>query len=494
MSPDPSLDHPHLARRLRARLAELNYSAEAIAEALGTTEETANRQAGRQVHARLLEPLGAFGTLVRLFALSHPVPTDQAAAALAPLGVDDLLLLGLAAAGDDGLLQPLLRLMPHEHLVLACDLPLQPGVPPAADHVPAVQNPSVALAQLTVRRPGSLLDLGTGLGVLALLGATHADRVLATDLNPHAVRLAAFSAQLNDLAVVECRQGSWFEPLAGERFDTIVCNPPYVISPVSEFIYRDSGLSGHSVSEQIVRELPAHLADDGMASVQISWIADPDGDLSAPVRDWLRDSGCDAILLHHATDTPLQAAVRWNPPDPTDPARQQQRIDQWLDYYAGLGIRGIAYGALVLRRRAGAHGLQTHALPPQRLVQASDHLLRLFAAQDLLAGADDDALLARRLRVAPGVVVEQQLRFHPDDGRPRIRQMTLRIEDGIGFEAGLDPEVMFLLTQLGSAPSLRAAFAQAAARGGVADADAYARAGLPMLRRMVALGFLAAAD
>lgn len=492
MKAEPSLDHPHLARRLRARLAELNFDAAAIADALGTTEENANRQAGRDTHARLLEPLGAFGTVVRLFALGHPIPVDGVRAALAPLDVSALEQLGLAQPREDGLLHPLLRLLPHEHLVIACDLPLKPGQPAAADHVPAAQNPTVALAQLTVRRPGRLLDLGTGCGVLALLGAAHAERVLATDINPRAVRLTAFSAQLNGLPAVEGRQGSWFEPLRGERFDTIVCNPPYVISPASEFIYRDSGLQGDSVCEQLVRALPPHLADGGMASLQISWIADPDGEAAAPVRQWVHDSGCDAWLLQHAVDTPLQAAVRWNPPDPGDPARQQQRIDQWLAYYAGLGIRGIAYGVLVLRRRAGANWMRTGSLPSQRLVPASDHLLRLFAAQDMLA-ANDDTLLARRLRVAHGVVVDQLLAFHPEDGRPRQRRMTLRIDEGIGFEAGLDPEVMFLLTQLGGAPSLRAAFAQAAARGGVADVGAYARAGLPMVRRMLELGFLEAA-
>jgi methylase of polypeptide subunit release factors len=57
---------------------------------------------------------------------------------------------------------------------------------------------------------GSVLDLGAGCGIQALLAARHADRVVASDLNPRAVGIAAFNAALNEVAV-DCVEGDLFE-------------------------------------------------------------------------------------------------------------------------------------------------------------------------------------------------------------------------------------------------------------------------------------------
>ena len=53
---------------------------------------------------------------------------------------------------------------------------------------------------------------------------------------------------LNGVANIEFRAGSFFEPANGEQFDLVVSNPPYVISPETELIFRDSGKLGDSVS------------------------------------------------------------------------------------------------------------------------------------------------------------------------------------------------------------------------------------------------------
>ena len=97
--------------------------------------------------------------------------------------------------------RPLVRIVPHDHLLITSDVRLRAGEPAPADHVPGVHRPSVTLAHLTVRRPvRSFLDLGTGCGVEALLASPHAERVLATDVSPRAVNFAAFNAQLNLVA------------------------------------------------------------------------------------------------------------------------------------------------------------------------------------------------------------------------------------------------------------------------------------------------------
>ena len=97
-----------------------------------------------------------------------------------------------------------------------------------------------------------MLDVGTGCGIQALQAAEHADRVVATDVNPRALELTALGAALSGIDNVELREGSWFEPVAGEQFDLIVSNPPFVISPENDFVYRDGSGGRDEVSQLVV--------------------------------------------------------------------------------------------------------------------------------------------------------------------------------------------------------------------------------------------------
>jgi release factor glutamine methyltransferase len=84
---------------------------------------------------------------------------------------------------------------------------------------------------LKLAKPGTrLLDIGTGPGTIALsiakqLGDTAT--VVATDLSKEALRVARINRQMLGVAA-DLRQGDLFEPVAGERFDIIISNPPYI--------------------------------------------------------------------------------------------------------------------------------------------------------------------------------------------------------------------------------------------------------------------------
>jgi release factor glutamine methyltransferase len=77
------------------------------------------------------------------------------------------------------------------------------------------------------RRPATLVDLGTGSGAIALALKRHlpAARVVATDASAAALEVAKRNAVRFGLEI-EFRHGRWFEPLAGERFEAIISNPP----------------------------------------------------------------------------------------------------------------------------------------------------------------------------------------------------------------------------------------------------------------------------
>jgi len=484
----PGIDDPGAIATLREVLERAPFSGEAIRDALGTADDVLSRHQDIPVHERRLRNKGAFGSLVRLFVLNEPVRVDEARAALAPLPLDAAVDMRIAHRDGD-LVRPTVRLVPHDDLVIASDLRLEPGENAPHDHVPGVHRPSVTLAHLTVRRRVERgLDLGTGCGVEALLMAPHSKHVVASDVNPRAISFARFNGLLNRVPGIDWRVGSWFEPIGGERFDVIACNPPYVISPATQYVYRDSGLEGDSVSEQVVRAVAGHLTEGGFGTVTVSWVSRPDDVEAMTVRRWVEGTGCDAWILHYRTEDPLTTAKNWNEQDAVDPGEYAATLDRWLAYYERLGIGAIAYGAVVLRRRSGVpNWMRVDPLPGGRLGPASDHIVRVFAAQDLLAAApDDDGLLTRRFRIVPKHSVVRRDAIGAPGGT-----VELSLEEGLGFQASIDEHVARLLVRLDGL-TLRDALAAAARDGGLTGEDTarFVAAGGPLARRLLAAGFI----
>ena len=88
----------------------------------------------------------------------------------------------------------------------------------------------------------------------------------------------------------------------------------------------------------------------------------------------------------------------------------------------------------------------------------------------------------------PKALAEERVRFR--DGQPEIEKMSLNLDEGLGFQAAMDGNVLHLLSQLNGGRTLREALAEGARRDGIADVEGYVRAGLPSARRMFELGFL----
>ena len=123
----------------------------------------------------------------------------------------------------------------------------------------------------------SVVDLGTGSGAIAIaIKHERPDaRVVATDFSAEALAVARHNAEKHGLQI-DFRHGSWLEPLAGERFDLIVANPPYVadgdhhlrqlgFEPQEAIIGGVDGLDG---IREIAREAPRHLLPGGRLLVE----------------------------------------------------------------------------------------------------------------------------------------------------------------------------------------------------------------------------------
>jgi methylase of polypeptide subunit release factors len=480
----PRAESAEAAAELARLLRLTGYETPRIQERLATGDQLLARSPELPSYLRRLGDSDGLAVLVRLFLLGVPVPRARLEALLQRRLCERLGAAGLLVRDGD-VVHGAARIVPHDELLIASDhAALSEGHP---DHVPGVHRPSVALAHLTVRGSGErALDLCTGNGIQAILLAAHAEHVIATDVNERALRYAGFNAALNGVSNIETRHGSFFDPVERERFDLVVANPPYVVSPESAYLFRDSGMPGDAVSEHVVGGTPALLAPGGYASMLVAWALDPDDPAERP-RAWLKGAHCDAFLLHTSTDDPIEAATVWNRELLDRPDTYADALDRWLDYYRRLGIEQLGYACLVLRKRAdGRDGrFVPQPLPQAALRPAGEHVRRLFETQDRLAELDDDGLLDRRLRVADDAVVGQASRFA--DGHWHSESLTLRLDRGLPFSAELDVATATLIRSLDGSSTLRSALA---ALGDEADHATC----VAVTRQMVSAGFLDFAD
>jgi SAM-dependent methyltransferase len=481
----------HSLADLRAALESADFTADRIEATLGVGElSTAPGEAA--VHRRRLAGEDAFSTITRLFLLGEAVGVPHAEEAFAPVSLDALGTLGLLEI-EHGEARARVRLLPHGDYYLASD---RIAAEPSPDWVAGIHAPSVTLAKLAVRRQvAAALDLGTGCGIQALLAAKHTEHVIATDVNERALAFARFNAALNGIDNAEFRHGNLLRPVEGERFELIVANPPYVISPDSTYVYRDSGHARDTLCEEIVRGVPALLAEGGFAHILVSWAhARGDGDeWAAPLRDWVRGTGCDAWLLHYKTEDPLAHAAGWlGPLASSSEGEHEAALDRWLAYLRSEEIEAVGYGAVVLRRRSGASNwVRLDEIPIDRLEPASAHTLRVFAAEDFLAALpDESALLDERLALVDAHRLEQELVCR--DGRFDVESQTLVLTEGLAFRAGLDRSTAMLLPHFRRSRRLADVLAAAASDLDVEDGDRerYVAAALPVVKRLYELGFL----
>jgi release factor glutamine methyltransferase len=152
------------------------------------------------------------------------------------------------------------------------------------EHVYEPAEDTFLLAEkLTVMENDIVLDMGTGCGILAVFAAEKAKRVVAVDVNPHAIECATNNAQTNDVKErIEFRQGDLFQPIKqNENFDLILFNSPYLPSEPDEeksWIGKAwaGGPDGRTIIDQFLVETPNFLADRGKIQLVQSSLSNVD--------------------------------------------------------------------------------------------------------------------------------------------------------------------------------------------------------------------------
>ena len=405
---------PILIDQLRADLDQAGYDAGMIRARLGAEADDA-RLRGNLVPARQVLAASsrtAHALQISLLLLGTTLTKEQLATAFPRLGAAGAVQLGLIESRDDGYraaisLNPVA--FPHPNgaggelrLRIASDLDdhLRQGVA-RADHVMGVGGATRSLiAQLPfagidersgsendaaaggagtevvtpVRAiPASALDLGTGCGVLALYClAAGVSRVVASDISERALAFARFNELLNAgpelpeaRTPIDFRRGSLFEPVTGERFELILSNPPFVITPrgddrITRYDYRDGGLTGDELARIVISHGPGYLAHGGTLLCLANWEYPWGGNGLERVRDWIAAAPqhLSAWIIERDRVTPVQYAETWIRDARTLPGSPEfdGLMESWLQDFDSRRTVSIGLGSVRLRMDDAAGG------------------------------------------------------------------------------------------------------------------------------------------
>lgn len=509
--PTPTVPTPEQSARLREAFLAADFTVEGVGALLGPAAGAALHRdealpARRVVAAARRDgdaPAAALATLVDLFTLGGSV-AEVGRAATPGLDVAvlaELAGLGVLAVAADGTVRATCDLRPYGEEErcwwVASDVgePRRRG-PLPTDHVVGIGSASLTLASWTPRPAvPRLLDVGTGCGVQALHGAGHARRVVATDVSARALAYAAFNAALAGQRW-DLRRGDLFAPVAGEEFDLVVSNPPFVVSPraggLPRYDYRDGGRVGDALVEEFVRGVGAHLAPGGIATFLGNWETTPGLAWQDRWAAWLDGNDLDAWVVEREHADPCEYAQTWARDGGHRPGTpvHDRLVGAWLDDFSARGIERIGFGVVTLQRprtaRAPWRDLAAVATPVAAPMGPT--ILAGLAARTWLADHDDAAILSARWRCSPDVTLEQ----HGRPGAPDPTLILARQGGGLRRVVRLDTPAAALLgvcdgeLPAGSALSAIAGLLEE-------DTDAVVAHTLPTLRALIADGLVSLA-
>lgn len=384
--------------------------------------------------------------LTALFMLGEPVSAAALETALPRTGVAGALAIGLVvptqSTSGEQRYTPAVDLRPHEaedahgsvRWWVASDLgELVTGQALAPDHVLGIGRAGLTLAALTPRKPvETALDLGVGCGIQTLYLLRHVRQVVATDISTRALEFTAFNVALAgvDSSRVQLRQGNLLEPVAGQRFDLIVSNPPFVITPPS---VRQAGLplmeyrdAGGPILPALVRGLEDHLNPDGVAVMLGNWEHREGTSWRTSVNQWIGKS-LDAWIIQREVQDPVEYAAMWLRDGGLTPERSgvafENALAAWQEDFDSRQVSGVGMGYLVFHAPGAVEPWRVlEEVPTSGQGALGEHVAQVIAAHEALRGLDDAQVAALKLRTASGLSKEEALTPTPVPTAPVIRQ------------------------------------------------------------------------
>jgi len=483
----PGFETPAAYASARNMLTQTGYTERGIAALFKGKDPTAPRDVGMSELLQSVAGDSPLETLARLFLLGLPVEVPTARQAFKPMELEQWVNAGLVnLKGGD--VVAALRIVPYKEFLMGVET-VEARHAHHANYVMNISGSSQSLVKCTIRRRSrDVLDIGTGCGIQAILAAGVSKKVYATDVNPRAIQFGRFNAGLNGLHNIEFLKGDLYEPVQGKKFDLILSNPPFVISPESGHSYMNSGMESDRFAQKLVSKAPEHLAEGGYFQMIFNWVHISGQKWQERLRQWVVGTGCDTWVMLRHTRSSSAYAMNWIK-DNYPSGGMAERYDQWMAYFEREGIHGVSSGFLFMRRRRAARNW-FRADEWKEAIQhpVGDDILRGFAAQDFLVKMSRDRdLIDARLTAAPGVRLEQQ--SEPSGGGWRVVSARLRKVEGLTYTSAVNPPLANLIAGCDGHRSLKELLSALAASQKT-TLDSILPAYLGVVRQLIARGML----
>lgn len=479
------------ARRLRAFFEETGYTEHNLRKHLGAPE-LPSRQLRN--HARLLDRTAEptpLNLLLRWFWIGEGAEQDRATKTIPPEILGSFLESGLLKH-EGGYLVPCAMLLHIDGFLVA------------SDHASAIEkgqaelvlwpNPtSKFLSRFAVRRPSrATLDLGTGSGILSLSAARFSETVVATDLNARAVACARFNAGLNDVENIEVLVGDCFAPVAQRRFDLILSNPPFFITPQAGYMFCDNAMDLDGLCRRLVKEAFPFLHEGGYMEMLCEWAQIKGVPWEDRLAEWLEGTGCDAWVMKGLTQDPEEYAQHRIRETSQDTSGDAEKYSDYMNYYRQRGVEAIHDGLIVLRRREGKNFIRMEEVPSTPSGNLGELILSTFAAHDLLRACDSDEKL---LAIHPRLVAHARLeQISKASGRRwQAESLILRLSSGFPFHLDVQPLVAEFLASCDGEKTAADVIEELAAKAN-APFDRVSSECVAMIRKLIDRGFMTAAE
>jgi methylase of polypeptide subunit release factors len=487
----PAFRDPDDYARIRDLLRDAGYTKDGIKEALGGTDPVGAPRTELATFVHRTDDGARLSTLIRLLTLAVPVTVRRAEEALEPMSLESWVVAGLLRMEGESV-HPLCRIraMPAHWILM--ELPFSPGTCQPATHVMDVSPSTMMLVEATMRNPvKTALDLGTGCGYHALRAADHAARVTATDVNPRAVAFTEFNAALNGVGNIETAVGSLFEPVSDRRFELVLSNPPYVVSPETKLTFRDGNLAGDGFAQALIRGVPDHLEEGGFCQIVCEWAHVEDEPWEDRLRGWFEGLGLDAwVLRTECFDADAYASLWIGLTETREPGPAAALHGRWMDYYRERRIVAVSFGVITMRYAPGRENwFAVDESTPTRTGEWGDDVARMFAAREYLRRMPDPAaLLLEPLRLLPEVRIRQELT--PAKSGWQVKRMELVRSKGLCYNAGVDQWIAGLLARMNGKRPLSVLIDELAEQSGQDPSEIRPNI-LEVVRYLLERGFLA---
>ncbi len=310
--------------------------------------------------------LTSFSILSHLFFLGKRITVNDIRKIFHEQDIDELLKIKIFERVDSAHLQSSVLILPYKKYYFACDFVLQSDDrykkrPKNFELVYPVNLDSITLSESSLKQKvDTVLDLCCGCGILGIVASTHSKKVMGIDINPRAINFSTFNVLFNNISNCTFLCGDLYEPVKEEKFDLILSNPPYEISPYKTNLFQDGGKDGFKILKKIIEGIGAHLTKNGFCQIITKFAETHNESKQQILKKWLHHKNFHIhfLKLYSLSVEETASSVCTDSLRNTgkmDYGEFSSRIIKIMTYFDAVHLAKISFGLITIKKASYFH-------------------------------------------------------------------------------------------------------------------------------------------